>query len=261
MGKTIAVCNQKGGTAKTTTIGCLGAALAEAKKKVLLVDFDPQAALTLTCGIDPLSIKQTIYDALLSQELKLASVIIHTEDGPDIAPASLNLAGAEVELLNEIGRETFLKEKLAEVKNGYDFILIDCAPSLGLLTINALVAADEVLIPVQTQYFALRAIQQLLDIIKKVRSRANTGLKIGGFLATMYESNTKHSQEVVEELKSTFGKQVYDVVIKKTVKFPDSVIVSQEDFAKPPQLRSILRFDPKSEAAKAYRKLARKVMV
>lgn len=259
MCKTIAVANQKGGTAKTTTTLNLGAALAEAGKRVLLVDFDPQAALTLAHGINPLSLKQTVYDVLIAGDLPLTAITVIIANGADLAPANLNLAGAEVELLSEIGREMFLKEKLEPVQAAYDFILIDCPPSLGLLTINALAAADEVLIPVQTQYFAFKAIEQLLDIIKKLRARANPQLKIAGFLPTMYEK-TKHCQEILAELKTAFGQQVYSTAIKKTVKFADSVVVTDEDFAKPPQARTILRFDPQSEYAKSYRQLAKEIM-
>jgi chromosome partitioning protein len=259
MCKIIAVANQKGGTAKTTTTLNLGAALAEAGKRVLLIDFDPQAALTLAHGINPLRLKQTIYDGLLDSALPLTQIIVATQGGPDLVPANLNLAGAEVELLSEIGRELFLKEKLEPVQASYDFVLIDCPPSLGLLTINALAASDEVLIPVQTQYFAFKAIEQLLDIIKKLRARANPKLKIAGFLPTMYEK-TKHCQEILAELKATFSQQVFSTAIKKTVKFPDSVVVTAEDFEKPPQARTILRFDPKSEYAKSYRQLAKEMM-
>ncbi len=205
------------------------------------------------------ALKQTVYDTLIEGDLPLAQIIVSISHGPDLVPANLNLAGAEVELLSEIGREMFLKEKLAPVKAKYDFVLIDCPPSLGLLTINALTAAEEVLIPVQTQYFAFKAIEQLLDIIKKLKARANPSLKIAGFLPTMHEK-TKHCQEILEELKAAFGKQVYSMAIKKTVKFPDSVVVTQEDFEKPPEARSILRFDPTSEYAKAYRQLAKEIM-
>ena len=264
MSRIIAVANQKGGTAKTTTTLNLGDALVKSGKKALLVDFDPQAALTLSHGLNPLNLEQTIYDALLNPELVMSQIIVSTLDGPDLAPANLNLAGAEVELLSEIGREMFLKEKLSTVAQGYDFILIDCPPSLGILTINALTAADEVLIPVQTQYFAFKALQQLLAIIEKIKSRAksraNPGLKISGFLPTMYQSKTKHSREVVEELKTAFGNQVYDIVIKRTVKFADSVVVTQEDFEKSPEPRSILRFDPASEHSQAYKKLAKEII-
>jgi len=260
MGEIITIANQKGGTAKTTTALNLGAALAEAGKKVLLIDFDPQAALTLAHGIDPLGLEHTIYDVLLGPDLRLSEVVVSTQNGPDLAPSNIDLAGAEVELLGQIGRETFLREKLSALAAEYDFILIDCPPSLGLLTINGLAAADEVLIPVQTQYFAFKALQQLLNIISKVKAKSNRKLKIGGFLPTMYQTRTRHSQEVVDELKAAFGNQVYDIIIKRTVKFPDSVVVTQEDFEEPPEARSILRFDPKSVHAEAYRQLAREVI-
>ena len=182
LGKTISIANQKGGTGKTTTTLNLGAALGEAGKEVLLIDFDPQAALTLAHGINPLGLKQTIYDLLLDPSLQPSEMVTCPENEPDLIPANIDLAGAEVELLGEIGRETFLREKLRPLATSYDFILIDCPPSLGLLTINALAAADEVLIPVQTQYFAFKALQQLLQIIKKVRAKSNPKLRIGGFL-------------------------------------------------------------------------------
>ena len=260
MGKVIAITNQKGGTGKTTTTLNLGAALVEAGKKVLLIDFDPQAALTLAHGLDTFGLDQTIYDTLIHPDLNLSQVVLPTKNGPDLVPANIDLAGAEVELLNEIGRELFLKEKLETVIGNYDFILIDCPPSLGLLTINALAAADSVVIPVETQYFALKALQQLLNIINKVKAKSNRNLEIAGFLPTMYQARTKHSQEVLDELKAVFGKQVYDIVIKRTIKFPDSVVVSPQEFGEPPETRSILRFEPQSEHAEAYRQLARKVM-
>ena len=260
MAKIIAVANQKGGTGKTTTALNLGAALAEQGKRVLLVDFDPQGALTLAHGIDPDGLETTIYDALINPSMTLASVLITTEGGPDLAPTNLDLSGAEVELLSEIGREMYLADKLRAVQDLYDVIIIDCPPTLGLLTINALAAADEVLIPVQTEYFALKAIRQLMGIIRKVQAKANPKLRIGGVLPTMYQTGTRHSQEVVAELEEAFKGQVYSVAIKKTVKFPDSVIVTQEDFLEPPQSRSMLRFEPRSEHAEAYRTLAREVL-
>lgn len=260
MGRVIAIANQKGGTGKTTTTLNLGAALSEAEERVLLVDFDPQAALTLGHGLDPHTLEQTIYDALLDQDLALSEIVIPTENGPDLAPANLDLAGAEVELLNEIGREMFLKEKLKAVQDAYNFVLIDCPPSLGILTINALAAANEVLIPVQVQYFAFKALQHLLNIVNKVKAKANPGLEIAGFLPTMYQTRTIHSREVVGELESTFPDKIFDVVVKKTVKFPDSVVVTQEDFDAPPKPHSILRYDPTSEHAEAYRKLAKEIV-
>ncbi len=261
MGKVIAIANQKGGVGKTTTTLNVGAALEEAGKRTLLVDFDPQAALTSAFGLVPMQLKRTIYHVLIDDDLDIRSTLLTTEHGPDLVPANIHLSGAEVELLHKIGREAFLKDKLAAVRQSYDVILIDCPPSLGLLTINALTAADEVLIPVQTEIFALQAIEQLLTIIKQIKSKANPHLQIGGILATMYQSRTRHSQEVLEELRAAFPNQVYTPVIKRTTKFPDSVIVIEDDFAGPPEARSILTFDPRSEYAEAYRQLAQEIVV
>ncbi len=260
MAHIIAVANQKGGTGKTTTTLNLGASLVEAGRKVLLIDFDPQAALTLAHGLDAYKLNQTIYDVLVYPETTVSQVLFSTKDGPDLVPANIDLAGAEVDLLNEIGRELFLKEKLEKVRDNYNFILIDCPPSLGLLTINAFTASDEIIIPVETQYFALKALQQLLNIVKKVKAKSNRSLEIAGFLPTMYQSRTRHCQEVLDEMRDAFGEKVYDVIIKRTVKFPDSVVVTPPEFENPPEPRSILRFDPQSEHAEAYRKLAVMVM-
>ena len=259
MSTVLAIANQKGGVGKTTTTLNLGAALVEQGKKVLLIDFDPQAALTVAYGILPNELTQTIYEVLVEQTMDLREVIISPHTGPDLAPANLNLAGAEVELLNEIGRELFLKEKLRTVRSQYDFILIDCPPSLGLLTINALSAADKVLIPIQTEYFALKALEHLLNIVRKIKAKANPGLAIAGILPTMYQARARHSEEVAEELRRSFGEWVLDAVIKKTVRFPDSVVVAEEELGEPPEPRSIFRFDPRSEYADAYRKLAKEI--
>ena len=260
MAKVLAVANQKGGTGKTTTTLNLGAALCEQGKRVLLIDFDPQGALTLAHGLDPLALDRTVYEALVDESVSVPDIIMSTEEGPDIAPANLNLSGAEVELLGEIGREAYLRDALEPVRDAYDVVLIDCPPSLGLLTINALTAADEVLIPVQLQFFALRALSQLLLLARKVTEKANPALRIGGFLPTMYQTGTRHSQEVLAELQEQYPDMVYGIVIKKTVQFPDSVIVSVEDFNNPPQPHSILQFAPRSEHADAYRALSEEVV-
>lgn len=258
MTKIIAVANQKGGVGKTTTTMNIGAAAAELGKRVLLVDFDPQGALTLSFGINPPTLKSGIYNALIGQA-EVSEVIIKTETGPHLAPANLDLAGAEVELLSEIGRELFLKEALTSVSADYDLVVIDCPPTLGLLTINALAAASAVLIPVEVEFFALHALQQLLNIVKRVKAKANPELSIAGFVPTMYQERTRHSHEVLSELQRQFGEQVFEVV-RKTVKFPDSVIVNEEDFSQPAHARSILSYEPKSEYAEVYRKLAKVVL-
>lgn len=260
MTKIIAIANQKGGVAKTTTALNLGAALSEVGKKVLLIDFDPQGALTLSHGIDPLNLAHTIYEALMNPDLPISEVIVSTPGGPDLIPSNLDLSGAEAELLSEIGREFFLKEKLDSVATNYDFILIDCPPSLGLLTINALAAADEVLIPVETEFLAIRALPLLFRIIRTVKTRTNPGLEVAGLLPTKYQTGTIHAREALQELQSAFGDQVYDIVVKRTVRFPDSVVVTQQDFAATPGPRSILQYDPRSEHAEAYRQLAKEVV-
>jgi chromosome partitioning protein len=256
----IACVNQKGGVGKSTTVLNLGDALSELGKRVLLIDLDPQAALTVSHSIDPFALKRTIYHVLRNDSLQISEIVIPTRDGPDMAPANIDLSGAEVELVTEMGRESILKEKIAPVLNAYDFIVIDCSPSLGLLTINALSAADGVLIPVQTHHYALRALNILLAVIQRVKTKLNPSLEIVGFLPTMYETRTRHSSEVVEALKDSFGDKVFDFQVKRTVKFPDSTVVSEEDFAGEPQPNSLLRYDPHSEHAEVFRQLARQVV-
>jgi len=250
----VSIANQKGGTGKTTTTVNLGDALVSFGKKVLVVDFDPQAALTLSHGIDPSALQKTIYHALADLDFDISQVIIHTKDGPDVAPANIDLAGIEVGLAGEPGRDSLLKGALESIEPAYDYILIDCSPTLGILTINALSASNYLLIPVQTEYYALKAIDLLLGIFAKVKARLNKGITIFGFLPTMYQANTLHSREVLNILHKTYGKQVLDVVIENTVKFPDSAIV--ETFNREPTPASMLRYDPTSKYADAYRKLA-----
>jgi chromosome partitioning protein len=250
MAHIIAVANQKGGVGKTTTTINLGAALAEQGRRVLLVDLDPQGTLALGFGINPYRLNETLYDVLINPEVRIQCIIQQPRPQLAVVPSNIDLAGAEVELLNEIGRERVLKEKLAGLQHTYDYILLDCPPSLGLLTVNALTAADSVLIPVQCQYFAIRGMQLLYRTIEKVTARSNPQLQVFGILPTMYDTRTTHSREVFEELKRLYNSQVLDVTIKVRVSLADAPVGGQ----------SILEYDPTSEVAIAYRKLAEEVI-
>ena len=244
-----AVAQQKGGVGKTTTTINLGAALVERGQRVLLVDLDPQGALSAGLGIDPLKLSETIYDALRTPGFDVRRIITTTVSGCALAPANIDLAASELELVSEPGRETILKEKLAPLYDDYDYVLIDCPPSLSLLTLNALAAASRVLIPVQTQYFAMRGMDLLLQTIGKVRGRINPALQIAGILPTIFDGRTLHAREVVEELRATYGAQVFNTIIPQTVKLQDSAMAGE----------SILRFTPQSPATLAYRELALEV--
>ena len=244
-----ALAQQKGGVGKTTTAINLGATLRERGHRVLLLDIDPQGALSAGLGLDPLSLDRTIYDVLRSARSNLADVIRQTDSGCDLAPANIDLAAAEIELVSEPGREQILKGKLEGVTGKYDYILIDCPPSLSLLTLNALTAAHGVIIPVQTQYFALRGMDLLFSTIEKVRARLNPKLIIAGILPTMYDARTTHGREVLEELRETYGAQLFETVIPLTVKLADSAMAG----------KSIISFHQQSPAAAAYRALAEEV--
>jgi chromosome partitioning protein len=241
-----AIAQQKGGVGKTTTAINLGVALAERGHRVLLVDLDPQGALTAGLGRNPLALTRTVYDVLREERLQFSEVIVATPAGVDLAPANIDLAAAEIELSSEPGRERILGEKLAPLSGVYRYILIDCPPSLGLLTLNALTAATDVLIPVQTQYFALRGLDLLFSTIDKVKARINPGLVVRGILPTLVDSRTIHSREVLDELRNTYGQQVCKTVIPQTIKFADAQVAAQ----------AIQSFAPTSPAAEAYRQLA-----
>jgi len=249
MAKVIAFAQQKGGVGKTTSTINLAAALMERERRVLLVDFDPQGALSAGLGLNPLALERTVYDVLRQASLPLAQVVQQTEGGFSLVPANIDLAAAEIELVSEPGREYFLKEKLKAVQEEYDYVLIDCQPSLGLLALNALSAADGAILPVQTEYFALRGMDLLFDTVRKVQARINPALRVIGILPTMYDARTVHSREVLEELRRVYPELLLKTIIPKTVKLPDSTIAGQ----------SILKFQPASSAAEAYRELAREV--
>jgi len=245
-----AIAQQKGGIGKTTTTLNLGAALSEKGRRVLLVDLDPQGALSTGVGLDAMALTETIYDVLRDQRRPLAAIITETPIGCDLAPANIDLAASELELVSEPGRERILSDKLRPLLETYDFILLDCPPSLGLLTLNALSAATRAVIPVETKYLALRGMELLLDTIEKVRGRLNPELSIGGILPTLHDARTTHHKEVLEELRQAYGETVYRTVIPNTIKIADAIIAGQ----------SILQFSAGSPAAKAYRELAEEVI-
>ena len=243
-----AIAQQKGGVAKTTSTINLGVALAERGHKVLLVDLDPQGALSVGLGTEPLQLTETVYNALRDPDYPLARVLV-TSAECHLIPANIDLSASELELVSEPGRERILRDKLTPLLGSYDYVLIDCPPSLSLLTLNALSAASRVIIPVATQYFALRGMDLLFQTIAKVKARINPDLEIGGILATMFDSRTIHSREVLEELRDTYAEKLFRTVIPFTVKLQDSVMAGQ----------SILRFTPGSPATQAYRALAEEV--
>ena len=248
--KIIAIINQKGGVGKSTTAINLGAALGEMGKQVLLVDLDPQGNCSSGLGVEKSLIQQCIYDVLLN-DIPLEEVIIpDIAEGLDIAPATINLAGAEVELVSEMARENRLKDAVGSMRGKYDFILIDCPPSLGLLTVNALVAADKLLIPIQCEFYALEGVTKLLESMKRVKSRLNPTLDIYGILLTMYDSRTTLSKQVVDEVREYFGRLVFTTPIPRTVKLSEA-----PSFGQP-----ITQYDPKGRGALSYIELAKEVI-
>jgi chromosome partitioning protein len=248
----IAVANQKGGVGKTTSTINLGATLAEYGRRVLLVDFDPQGALSVGLGVQPHQLDRTIHNLLIEREVKVDEVIIPTKvPGMDLLPSNIDLSAAEVQLVSEVGREQALGRVLRPVLGDYDMVLVDCQPSLGLLTINALTCADSVLIPLECEYFSLRGVALLMDTIEKVRDRLNPRLAISGILATMYDPRTVHTREVRARVIEAFGELVFDATINRTVRFPETTVVGEP----------ITRWAPNSAGAEAYRQLAREVIL
>ncbi|WP_166869716.1 MULTISPECIES: ParA family protein [unclassified Salinibacterium] len=246
----IALCNQKGGVGKTTTTISLGAALAAYGRRVLAVDFDPQGALSAGLGV-PTHDVTTIYDLLLGTAKDAKAAVQSTSTpGLDVIPANIDLSAAEVHLVNEVAREMILARVLRQVSDDYDVILIDCQPSLGLLTVNALTAAHGVLIPLECEFFALRGVALLVETVDKVRDRLNPAIKLDGILATMYDSRTLHSREVLERVVEAFGDRVLETVINRTVKFPDASVAGAP----------ITTYAPDHQGAEQYRQLARELV-
>jgi chromosome partitioning protein len=245
--KVIAFANQKGGVAKTTTALNLAVAFKESGHRVLAVDMDPQGNLTMSQGVDPDKVEKSMFDVLVHR-MPISEIIVEKE--VDVAVASIDLAGAEIAMSAQIGRERALQKALDEVRDDYDFVCIDTPPSLGLLTVNALTAANKVIVPVQCEYLSMRGLVQLQNTLQMIRENLNPGVEIEGILPTMLDSRTVHAKEAVEILEENFGDLVFESRIRKAIKFAEA----------PVRGTSVLKYDPKSKAAKAYRELAQEVL-
>lgn len=249
--RSIALLNQKGGVGKTTTTANLGACLAILGKKVLVIDMDPQANLSVHLGIDIHTLKSSVYDILMNTQ-KAADVLSPTKiPGLDIIPSNIDLSGAEIELVGVVGRETVLKEYIGDILKQYDYVLVDCPPSLGLLTLNVLTLVDELFIPVQTEFFALQGVSKLLDTFEVVRKRLNNRLEITGIILCMYASRTRLSQEVVEKIREHFGSKVFNTMVRKNVKLSES----------PSHGKPVITYAPDSSGAEDYMSLAKEVII
>jgi len=249
--RVIALCNQKGGVGKTTTAINLAAALAEYGRRVLVVDFDPQGAASVGLGISPHELDHTVYNLLMDRKLAYTDILRTTAvPGLDLLPANIDLSAAEVQLVSEVARETALSRALRPTLDVYDEVIVDCQPSLGLLTVNALTAAHGVVIPLECEFFALRGVALLVETIEKVRDRLNPRLQVDGILATMYDSRTLHAREVVARVHEAFGDTLLHTVISRTVKFPDATVAAEP----------ITSYAPTHAGAEAYRQLARELI-
>ncbi|MFF0492225.1 ParA family protein [Nocardia sp. NPDC003482] len=247
----IAMCNQKGGVGKTTSTINLGAALAEYGRRVLLVDLDPQGALSAGLGVAHHDLELTVHSLLIGNRATAADVLLHTKvEGLDLLPSNIDLSAAEIQLVNEVGREQTLGRALRPLLGQYDYVLIDCQPSLGLLTVNALACADGVIIPMECEYFSLRGLALLTDTVDKVRDRLNQRLTLYGIVGTMFDARLLHSRQVMARVVEVFGDLVYDTVIARTVRFPDASVAGEP----------ITTWAPKSSGAEAYRAMAREVI-
>jgi chromosome partitioning protein len=246
--KVVAMCNQKGGVGKTTSTINLGAALAEYGRRVLLVDMDPQGALSAGLGVPHYELEQTIHNVLVEPRISIEDVLMSTRQKYlDLVPSNIDLSAAEIQLVNEVGREQTLGRALHPILDRYDYVLIDCQPSLGLLTVNGLACADGVVIPTECEYFSLRGLALLTDTVDKVRDRLNPKLEISGILLTRYDPRTVNAREVMARVVERFGDLVFDTVITRTVRFPETSVAGEP----------ITTWAPKSTGAIAYRALAR----
>lgn len=247
----ISMCNQKGGVGKTTSTINLGACLAEAGRKVLLVDLDPQGALSAGLGVPHEDLDTTVYNLMVDNQSSIHNAIHKTSvNGLDLVPANIDLSAAEIQLVNEVGREQTLARALRPVMRDYDFIIIDCQPSLGLLTVNALACSQGVIIPMECEYFSLRGLALLTDTVEKVRDRLNFNLEIMGILVTMFDRRTTHAREVMSRVVEVFEDRVFDTVITRTVRFPETSVAGEP----------IITWAPSSPGAAQYRQLAREVI-